>query len=162
MDSVPFHFDTYAGFGEVQGIARLDELGLELQFSTRDALLGVLKTSTRRVRIPVEALLSVRYRAGWFWLMPTIELRVRELSVVKGLPESEQGRVTLSLKLRDRHDGRAFAADLEQMRLHRRIQHLDRTLEHLMAPRPVDWAQPPAPPAAPRTQPPGTLERSAE
>lgn len=143
MDSIPFHFDTYGGFGEVRGLARLDELGLELQFSSRDAMFGVLKSRVRSVRVPVEALLSVRYRAGFCWLMPKIELRVRDLTAFGGLPESEQGRVCLGLAWGDRADGRAFAADLERMRAHRRIQQLDRQLERMAAPLPSDWRQPP-------------------
>jgi hypothetical protein len=147
---VPFHFDAYGGFGTVQGLARLDEQGLELQFSTSDALFGVLKSGTRSLRIPLDALLSVRYTAGWFWLMPAIELRVRDVTALKGLPESDQGRVSLSLKFRDRHDGRAFAADLDLMRSRRRILQLDRAIDQLaaQAPAPASTAQgmPPAPP----------------
>jgi hypothetical protein len=131
MDTVPFHFDAFGGFGEVQGIAQINEHGLELQFSTRDALFGVLKTGQRSVRVPLSSLLSVRYSAGWFWLMPRIELRVRDLAVLKDLPESEQGRVTLKLALRDRHDGRAFAADLDLMRSRLRVLQLDRDLDRL-------------------------------
>ncbi len=162
MDTVPFHFDAYGGFGEVQGLARLDELGLELQFSTRDALFGVLKSSTRSVRIPVEGLLSVRYQRGWFWLFPTIELRVRDLAVLKGLPECDQGRISLSLAWRDRVDGKAFAADLEQMRAHRRIQHLDRALERMAGPLPEDWRQPPPLPTAPPPAPTRQAYRDSE
>lgn len=146
MDSVPFQFDTFGGFGEVQGLARLDEQGLELQFSTRDAMFGLLKTGLRSLRIPLDDLLSVRYTAGWFWLMPAIELRVRDLKVLEGLPESEQGRVSLNLKFRDRHDGRAFAKDLDLMRAHRRIQLLDRTLDRMLPPsQPLAESPPPAP-----------------
>lgn len=137
MDNVPFHFDAYGGFGQVQGLARLDEHGLELQFSTSDALLGLLKSGQQSLRVPLESLMSVRYRAGWFWLMPSIELRVRDLAALKGLPESDQGRVSLSLNFRDRHDGRAFAADLELMRSRLRILQLDRALDQLAAQAPT-------------------------
>jgi hypothetical protein len=134
MDVVPFHFEAYGGWGQVEGLARQDETGLELQFSTKDALFGVLKTCRRSVRVPFEQLLSVRYGRGWFWLSPYIELRVRDLAALKGLPESDQGRIRLGLALRDRHDGHAFAADLELLRSRRRIQQLDRVLDGLTAP----------------------------
>ncbi len=159
MDTVPFQFDAYGGFGTVQGLARLDEQGLELQFSTSDALFGVLKSGARSLRVPLDALLSVRYTAGWFWLMPVIELRVRDIRALKGLPESDQGRVSLGLKFRDRHDGRAFAADLDLMRSRRRILQLDRSIEQLAAQAPASvlhsevgsppssLTPPPAPPA---------------
>lgn len=150
MDNVPFHFDAYGGFGQVQGLARLDEHGLELQFSTSDALFGVLKSGQQSLRVPLESLMSVRYRAGWFWLMPSIELRVRDLAALKGLPESDQGRVSLGLNFRDRHDGRAFAADLELMRSRLRILQLDRALDQLAAQAPPPLAgNVQAPPALP-------------
>jgi hypothetical protein len=148
MDTVPFHFDAYGGFGTVQGLARLDEQGLELQFSTSDAVFGVLKSGTRSLRVPLDALLSVRYTAGWFWLMPAIELRVRDLTALKGLPESDQGRVSLSLAFRDRHDGRAFAADLDLMRSRRRIAQLDRAIDQLATQSPAATSRPAPTPLA--------------
>jgi len=140
MDTISFHFDAYGGLGEVQGLAHLDEQGLSLQFSTRDALFGVLKSSTRTLRIPFAALQSVRYSAGWFWLMPRIELRARDLDVLRQLPESEQGHVTLHMRWRDRHDGRAFAADLELLRSRHRILQLDRSIEQMAGPPPMPEA----------------------
>lgn len=131
MDTIPFHFDSHGGFGEVKGLARLDEFGLELQFSTRDAVFGVIKSEMRSLRIPLDSLLSVRFSAGFFWLMPSIELRVRDLKVLAGLPESEEGRVKLRVKFGERHDARSFVRDLEAMRTHFRIQMLDRTLDRM-------------------------------
>jgi hypothetical protein len=148
MDVVPFHFDAYGGLGTVQGLARIDELGLELQFSTRDTLFGVLKSGQRSLQVPLAALLSVRYCAGFLWLMPRIELRVRDLSTLRELPESEQGRVTLSLAFRDRHDGRAFAADLELMRSRHRTLQLERMLDRMVAPLPETPTELPATDAA--------------
>lgn len=143
MDSVPFHFDAFGGLGEVQGLARVDQSGLVLQFSTRDALFGVLKSATRNICIRYEDLLSVRFRAGFCWLDPHVELRVRDLDALGDLPESSEGRVLLSLRWRDRRDGQAFAADLDQLRAHRRILQLDRALDTLAAPRSADWREPP-------------------
>jgi len=159
MDTVPFHFDAYGGFGTVRGLARLDEQGLELQFSTSDSLFGVLKSGARSVRVPLDALLSVRYTAGWFWLMPAIELRVRDIRALTGLPECEQGSVSLSLKFRDRHDGRAFAADLDLMRSRRRIMQLDRAIDQLAAQAPAPASIPEAVRSAP-TPPPPPVARS--
>jgi hypothetical protein len=152
MDAIPFHFDTHGGFGEVQGLARLDELGLELQFSTRDAVFGVIKTEQKSLRIPLEQLLSVRFSAGFLWLMPVIQLRVRDLSVLKDLPESGEGRVKLRVRFRDRHDARAFVKDLEGMRAHVRILQLDRALDRMTSPLPPVAPPQAAPSAAPKAQ----------
>ncbi len=131
MDTLAFHFDAYGGWGEVKGVAGFDEHGLLLQFTTSDALFGVLKSGLREVRLPIEALRSVQYRAGFLWLMPAIELRVRELSALKDLPESEQGRLRLRVAFRDRHEAREFAQELDRWRSLRRIAELDRNLDRL-------------------------------
>lgn len=144
MDTIPFHFDSHGGLGEVKGLARMDEYGLELQFSTRDALFGVIKSDLRSLRVPFDALLSVRYSAGFLWLMPSVQLRVRDLQVLAGLPESEDGRVKLRIKFGDRHDGRAFARDLDTLRSHYRVQMLDRTLDRMTRHQP-GFEPPPAP-----------------
>lgn len=144
MDTIPFHFDSHGGLGEVKGLARMDEYGLELQFSTRDALFGVIKSDLRSLRVPFDALLSVRYSAGFLWLMPSVQLRVRDLQVLAGLPESEDGRVKLCIKFGDRHDGRAFARDLDTLRSHFRVQMLDRTLDRMTRHQP-GLEPPPAP-----------------
>jgi hypothetical protein len=157
MDVVPFHFDAYGGLGTVQGLARIDEQGLELQFSTRDSLFGVLKSGQRSLRVPLGSLLSVRYSAGRFWLMPRIELRVRDLSALRELPESEQGRVSLSLAFRDRHDGRVFASDLELMRSRHRILQLDRMIDGMATPRPDTTSA--VPPAVVRNRSKSTVDR---
>ncbi|MBN8428748.1 MAG: hypothetical protein J0L65_14900 [Xanthomonadales bacterium] len=152
MDTIPFHFDSHGGLGEVKGLARMDEYGLELQFSTRDALFGVIKSDLRSLRVPFDALLSVRYSAGFLWLMPSIQLRVRDLQVLAGLPESEEGRVTLRVKFGDRHDGRAFARDLDTLRSHYRVQMLDRTLDRMTRHQP--GIEPPPAPLAPSRESP--------
>ena len=144
MDTIPFHFDSHGGLGEVKGLARMDEYGLELQFSTRDALFGVIKSDLRSLRVPFDALLSVRYSAGFLWLMPSVQLRVRDLQVLAGLPDSEDGRVKLCIKFGDRHDGRAFARDLDTLRSHYRVQMLDRTLDRMTRHQP-GLEPPPAP-----------------
>lgn len=155
MDTIPFRFDSHGGFGEVKGLARLDEFGLELQFSTRDAVFGVIKSDMRSLRIPLDSLLSVRFSAGFLWLMPSIELRVRDLKVLEGLPESEEGRVKLRVKFAERHDARSFVSDLEAMRTHYRIQMLDRTLDRMTShlpgrePPPAPLQASAAPPSAP-------------
>jgi len=156
MDAIPFHFESHGGFGTVEGLARLDEQGLELQFSTRDAVFGVIKSARSSLRIPMESLLSVRFSAGFLWLMPVLRLRVRDLSVLKDLPESGEGRVNLRVRFGDRHDARAFAKDLEQMRTHVRILQLDRALDRMTSPLP-----PRAPEAPPLSTPPPSAATSA-
>jgi len=131
MDTLAFHFDAYGGWGKVQGMASFDEHGLLLQFTTRDAVFGVLKSGMREIRVPLDALHSLRFRAGFLWLMPAIDVRVRDLSVLQELPESEQGRLHLRVAFGDRREAREFAQELDRLRSLRRIAELDRKLDSL-------------------------------
>jgi hypothetical protein len=131
MDAVSFHFESHGGLGEVRGLARSDEDGLELQFTARDAMFGLVKSAPKSLRVPLEALSSVSYRAGFLWLMPSIEIRVNDARVLDGLPEAEGGRIVLRLRFSDRRDGRAFVSELEMMRSHYRIALLDARLDRL-------------------------------
>ncbi|MCG6118293.1 MAG: hypothetical protein MEQ07_08895 [Aquimonas sp.] len=131
MDAVSFHFESHGGLGEVRGLARSDEDGLELQFTARDAMFGLVKTAPKSLRVPLEALSSVHYRAGFLWLMPSIEIRVNDARVLDGLPEAEGGRIVLRLRFSDRRDGRAFVSELDMMRSHYRIALLDARLDRL-------------------------------
>ena len=152
MDAVSFHFESHGGLGEVRGLARSDEGGLELQFTARDAMFGLVKSAPQSLRVPLEALSSVRYRAGFLWLMPSIEIRVNNARVLDGLPEAEGGRIVLRLRFSDRRDGRAFADELEMMRSHYRIALLDARLDRLAnmtpgrEPASARSSSPPAPP----------------
>lgn len=160
MDAVSFHFESHGGLGEVRGLARSDEDGLELQFTARDAMFGLVKSAPKSLRVPLEALSGVRFRAGFLWLMPSIEIRVNDARVLEGLPEAEGGSIVLRLRFSDRRDGRAFAAELEMMRSHFRIALLDARLDRLANMTPgreprQTQAAPPAvqrPPQAPQSE----------
>ena len=129
MDTVHFHSASHGGFGEVKGIARLEAAGIELQFSTR--VLGVIKSGLRNLSIPLEALSAARYASGFLWLNPSIELRVRDLSLLSGMPDAEDGRIVLRVKLRDRRAAALFVSELEGMSAQHRMSLLDRSLERL-------------------------------
>jgi hypothetical protein len=133
MDSLPFHCEAYAGFGAIQGIARLDGQGLLLQYQTRDAVLGVLRSGMKSGLLPLDSLVSARYRSGFLWLMPHLELRVSDLSMLAEIPSSEGGRLKLRVAWTDRSDARKLAHLLGGRLAEQRLQHLQDELDRMGA-----------------------------
>lgn len=148
MDSVPFSCDAFAGFGQIQGIARMQPDGLLLQYQTRDAVLGVLRSAMKSALVPVDTLVSARYGAGFLWLSPRIEVRVSDLSAVADIPSTEGGRLLLKVAFGDRADARKLSHLLGGLLAEQRLNHLQDELDRMSAAgSPARPAQ--APPLAP-------------
>ena len=60
---VPFSRQAYAGFGSVKGLISLESPELVLEFETCDAILGVIKTSPKEIRLPLSDIESLNQRA---------------------------------------------------------------------------------------------------
>jgi len=153
MDSVPFSCDAFGGLGEVQGIARLEQDGLLLQYQTRDSVLGVLRTGMRTAHVPIRTVVNARFRSGWFWLMPYVEVRVSDLQAVAEIPSSEGGRLKLRVAFGDRADARKLASLLGGRLAEFRLNHLQDELDRMTAGRPYQappLAEPPRSTAPPR------------
>ena len=131
MDSVPFSCDAFGGFGEIQGIARLDSDGLLLQYQTRDAVLGVLRSGMKSALVPLDTLVSTQFRSGFLWLSPRIEVRVSDLSSVADIPSTEGGRLQLKVAFGDRADARKLAHLLGGLLAERRLNHLQSELDRM-------------------------------
>lgn len=131
MDSVPFSCDAFAGFGEIQGIARMQPDGLLLQYQTRDAVLGVLRSGMKSALVPVQTLVSARYGSGFLWLSPRIEVRVSDLSAVADIPSTEGGRLVLKVAFGDRGDARKLAHLLGGLLAEQRLNHLQSELDRM-------------------------------
>jgi hypothetical protein len=159
MDSIPFHSEAFAGFGAIQGIARLDAQGLLLQYQTRDAVLGVLRSGMKSSLLPLNTLVSARYRSGFLWLMPHLEVRVSDMSAVADIPSTEGGRLKLRVAWSDRSDARKLAHLLGGRLAEQRLQHLQSELDRMgTAANPGGLSTRATPPPRSGAEPPSQLE----
>ncbi len=95
----PFSYDTMSGFAEAVGLVYLSDRGLSIEFRTRDKLMGVIKSRTKLVQIPLEKLTRCELIRGVF--CSKLVLSASSLAILSGLPDSESGSVTLNVKRRD-------------------------------------------------------------
>lgn len=100
MISIPFSLNAYEGFASVQGLISSDGSSLVLEFELKDAVVGVLKSKVKRIEIPIAEVVSVVLNKGWFRTRLTIQAST--LTAIEEIPESSQGRVTLSIARSDR------------------------------------------------------------
>ena len=100
MNSVPFRKRYLLGkLARVDGVARLEHDALVLEFSCVDALVGVLRSGLKEVRIGLADLESIDLRRGWF--ADKLRIVARRVSVLKGIPVATGPE--LNLKCRKRH-----------------------------------------------------------
>jgi len=95
MISIPFSIAAYDGFASVEGLMSFDDLSLTLEFELKDSVVGLLKSDVKNVQIPVEEIVSIELHKGWF--RTRLAIQASTLNATKGIPESSQGRVTLSI-----------------------------------------------------------------
>ena len=95
--TLPFSFsDVYGGFAEAHGLARLEESELVLEFEVKDAVLGVIKSGLKDVRIPLSDIASVRIKKGWF--SSKVVVCTTSLAALADVPTADQAQVTLRVK----------------------------------------------------------------
>lgn len=106
---LPIHAETHAGFGEAGGMLHFDGEALIVEFQTRDALFGVLKSQPRSLRVPLLAIEEVRSGRGFCWLLPWIEVSLNDFRLLTELPGAEGGRWRARVRFKNRAALQKFA-----------------------------------------------------
>jgi hypothetical protein len=99
MPPIPFTISFAARLAKADGLLRFDGTALLLEFESRDALVGLLKTDFREVRIPVAEINAIELRRGF--LSTTLEVQTSTLRATRGIPGATQGRFTLTFGRKD-------------------------------------------------------------
>ena len=125
---VPFFIDhLYQGFATANGLARMTPDGLTLEFEVKDAVVGMLKTGVRELRIGFDDLDGVELLAGWF----TTRLRIRtaSMAVMSAIPGEHTDGIRLGVRRRDRAIAKAFASTIALRLSERELQRLGRGID---------------------------------
>jgi hypothetical protein len=109
--TVPFRVpDLYAGFAEGKGLAKATPTELTLEFVVRDAVVELVKSGIKEIRIPRTELDAVSFQRGWFGAK--VHLRAKSLKLLADLPGCDNGEVTLHIARRDRDQAADFVRAL--------------------------------------------------
>lgn len=98
--SIPIKLaDSFEGFAESQGLLSIKDESILIQFQTKDAILGVVKSDLTEVKIPLANLVELSYKKSLFG--NKLILKVDDLSLIARLPETENNEVALSIARKD-------------------------------------------------------------
>jgi len=100
LHSLPFVItEIYGGLASVQGLVSLEHDHLILEFQVKDALVGVLKSQVREIRVPLAELEAITLEKKWLSL--GLVLKAYRIRTLLDIPSGEAGRVLLKLTKRD-------------------------------------------------------------
>lgn len=112
MESVRFTIaDVYGGLGKCGGVCRLEKARLMLEYQTKDAILGALKSQVKVVCFPLEDLDRVEFKKGF--IGGRLRIRARTLSVFEKIPGVESGILDLHVERKERGIARALASEAD-------------------------------------------------
>lgn len=101
--SIPFEIpNVNHGFQVAKGILKLRSDGIELEFETKDAILGIISSGVQSVRISYSDLESIRFEKGWF--SAKIILEAISMRIFEELPGTEQATCMLKVKRKDKDE----------------------------------------------------------
>ncbi len=114
MNAVPIDLgDLYEGFANGHGLIRDEGDHLCLEFQVQDAVVGLIKSGVKQVRIPVADVASVALERKWFGLVTRLVIQLASMKPVQDVPGIKQGRLVLGIARRDRDAAAAFVAALQ-------------------------------------------------
>ena len=105
--SVPFkNTDNGTGLMEHIGQITCHRDRLVIEFEKKDAILGLYQTAIETVEVPLELVLSLELKRGWFFTKLT--LAARQIKAIEELPGRDGRDWTVTIRKKDRQ----AAADL--------------------------------------------------
>jgi hypothetical protein len=87
-----------SGLMQIDGFAKFSPAGVVLEFESK--FLGFIKSGVQENAIPLDRLLDVRFRKGFFKIGAKIEIRLKSFTELSKLPNSN-GAVVLKIKRED-------------------------------------------------------------
>lgn len=122
--AVPFEIsDINHGLQVAKGLLKADKDGIELEFEIRDAILGIINSGVKTVRISYGDLESIRFEKGWF--RAKIILEATSMRVFEEIPGTEQGTCTLKVKRGDREEAQTVISKARVALSEHKLNELD-------------------------------------
>lgn len=109
--------DTWAGLAQNAGLLRLEGDALVLEFETK--AVELMHLGATQHRLPLAEVEACHWKPGWWG--GKLEISVRRLAVLSGIPGAAQGRVTLKVSRKHRADALGLVASVELVLAHRAL-----------------------------------------
>lgn len=94
--SIPFTLpDVYQGLAEGHGRLSADEHGLVLEYRIEDALVGLVKSAVREIRIAYDDIDDIEFIDRWYRRRVVIQLH--HMRAIADFPAAKSGRIILKI-----------------------------------------------------------------
>jgi hypothetical protein len=98
--SLPFTIPgVYEGLASAHGVAHPTREGLTLEFQVKDGFVGMVKSRIKEVAIPLQEIVSIELKDGWF--RKRLFIRARSLATLTRIPGHESGQIVLKIARKD-------------------------------------------------------------
>lgn len=95
--SVPFTIkNVFQGFAESQGILRLNEDTLSIEFQTQDSIVGAIKSDVKNIELPISDIQELDFKKSIFG--STLSIRLSNFSEASKVPKQEPGEIKVTIK----------------------------------------------------------------
>jgi len=95
--AVPFSIEgVNSGFTVVNGLAKVEDQALKLEFQSADAIIGIVKSDLKTVSIPFSSIRKVDFKKGWF--SSKLIIQTKSMSDLKDIPGAKSGFLELNVK----------------------------------------------------------------
>lgn len=95
--SIPFYCDNvYSGFAQTQGLISTDSNHIVIEFETKDAIIKLLSSGIKSVKIPYDALLSIELKKKFFSYY--IVITTKSMKYVANIPGNENNIFSCQIK----------------------------------------------------------------
>ena len=127
--SLPYTIpNVYEGLAAAHGVAKSTEAGLMLEFQVKDGFVGLVKSRVNEVPIPLDELVSIELKEGWF--RQRLLIRARSLTTLASVPGHESGHIVLRIARKDLRVAREMVSVLRLTLAERELRRLTGMTEH--------------------------------
>lgn len=92
--SIPFKAESDSGFSSVNGVAKISAAGIVFEFEKK--VLGFIGGGIKELKLPASEILDIKIKSGFFRFSGKVEVKVRSLMTISGLPISD-GKLILKI-----------------------------------------------------------------
>ena len=97
---------------ETEGILSADETDLKFEFRSTDAVIGLVKSDIRELKLPFDKIEGIAYRKEWLsgcWIL----IRVNEMRAASDLPGFKEGELKLTVARKHRATAAEFVSSVQ-------------------------------------------------
>lgn len=126
LEPVPFTIENEASLGmtETQGLLACDGRNIVIEFRTADTIVGLVKTQSKEITIPIESVRSIRFAKKFLGVSCAITLQTFRQQPLEALGDSRHGALEMKVRRRDRTVAENFCLEVGQEVLRNRNERI--------------------------------------